>query len=99
MIWRSHAPDPHTREVRSATAEDLLSETSRELIERSYRVRARLRQTLEEARRLDRKRDRARPSQREFGEDREAGVEPNPIQRTDPEQGSGSSGAEMIAKR
>jgi hypothetical protein len=78
-----------------------LSETSRELIERSYRVRARLRETLEEARRSDRKRDRARPSQRarESGEDRGAGVEPNPIHPTDAEQGSGSSGAEPIAKR
>jgi hypothetical protein len=78
-----------------------LSETSRELIERSYRVRARLRETLEQARRLDRKRDRARPSQRarESGEDRETGVEPNPIHPTDTEQGSGSSAAETIAKR
>ncbi len=78
-----------------------LSETSRELIERSYRVRARLRETLEEARRLDRKRDRARPSQRarESGEERDAGVEPNPIQPTDAEQDSGSSSAETIAKR
>ena len=78
-----------------------LSETSRELIERSYRVRARLRETLEDARRSDRKRDRARPSQRprESGEDREAGVEPNPIQPTDAEQGHGRSDAETIAKR
>ena len=78
-----------------------LSETSRELIERSYRVRARLRETLEEARRSDRKRDRARPSQRarESGEERDAGVEPNPIHPTDAEQGHGRSDAETIAKR
>ena len=78
-----------------------LSETSRELIERSYRVRARLRETLEEARRLDRKRDRARPSQRprESGEDRDAGVDPNPIPPTDAEQSHGRSDAETIAKR
>ena len=78
-----------------------LSETSRELIERSYRVRARLRETLEQARRLDRKRDRARPRQRarESGEDRETGAEPNPIHPTDTEQSHGRSGAETIAKR
>jgi hypothetical protein len=62
-----------------------LSDKSRELIERSYRVRERLRKTLEEARRLARQRDSAQARQRarEVGEDREVRVEPNPVQTED----------------